>query len=353
MTPDQRFARRVRSAIAAFVLLFAYFLAADLWMPITPQAQLTRPVLRLAPRVSGQVLDIAVTNNAHVQAGQLLFRLDPEPFRLAVNAAELALEQAAQDNAELDASLAAARADKLAADASAQELARETERLGKLVASQHVSRQLFEQTQSQRTAASAKVAAATARIHQLTAERGAAGDDNLRLRQARNALDQARLQLQYSEVRAERAGTLSNLQLSPGAFVAAGSPVAALVADEADISADFREKALRYVGLGDGASVVFDALPGRIFAARVSAIDAGVKEGQLDANGDLASPATSDRWVRDAQRQRLHVLLDAPPEAPLPSGAKATVQLYPHESPLAAFFGRVQIRLISLLHYIY
>eukprot|EP01031_Cornospumella_fuschlensis_P007584 gene7583-biopygen6360 len=58
MTPDQRFARRVRSAIAAFVLLFVYFLAADLWMPITPQAQLTRPVLRLAPRVSGQVLDI-------------------------------------------------------------------------------------------------------------------------------------------------------------------------------------------------------------------------------------------------------------------------------------------------------
>lgn len=353
MTPDQRFARRVRSAIVAFVLLFAYFLAADLWMPITPQAQLTRPVLRLAPRVSGQVLDIAVTNNAHVEAGQLLFRLDPEPFRLAVNAAELALEQAAQDNAELDASLAAARADKLAAEASAQELARETERLGKLVASQHVSRQLFEQTQSQRAAARAKVSAATARIHQLAAERGAAGDGNLRLRQARNALDQARLQLQYSEVRAERAGTLSNLQLSPGAFVAAGSPVAALVADEADVSADFREKALRYVGLGDGASVVFDALPGRIFAARVSAIDAGVKEGQLDANGDLAAPATSDRWVRDAQRQRLHVLLDAPPDAPLPSGAKATVQLYPHESPLAAFFGRVQIRLISLLHYIY
>ena len=37
MTPDQRFARRVRSAIVAFVLLFAYFLAADLWMPITPR----------------------------------------------------------------------------------------------------------------------------------------------------------------------------------------------------------------------------------------------------------------------------------------------------------------------------
>src|SRR5690606_10709852 len=80
MTPDQRFTRRVQAAIVLFVLLFAYFLAADLWMPITPQAQLTRPVLRIAPRVDGQVLEVAVANNQHVEAGQLLFRLDPEPF---------------------------------------------------------------------------------------------------------------------------------------------------------------------------------------------------------------------------------------------------------------------------------
>ena len=353
MTPDQRFARRVQVAIALFALLFIYFLAADLWMPITPQAQLTRPVLRIAPRVSGQVQDVAVVNNRHVQAGDLLFRLDPEPFRLAVRAAELALEQAAQDNRQLDAGLAAARADQAAAQASASELQRETARLGRLVQSQHVSRQLFEQTVARRQAAEAKLAAATARIRELAAQRGAEGHDNLRLRQARNALEQARLQLQYSEVRAERAGTLSNLQLSPGAFVGAGTPVAALVADEADISADFREKALRYVRLDDTASVVFDALPGHIFDARVSAIDAGVKEGQLDANGDLAAPAISDRWVRDAQRQRLHVALSEALPYPLPSGAKATVQLFPRGSGLADAFGRLQIALISLLHYVY
>ncbi|MCY1530413.1 hypothetical protein D9M68_655980 [compost metagenome] len=105
--------------------------------------------------------------------------------------------------------------------------------------------------------------------------------------------------------------------------------------------------------LDDAASVVFDALPGHIFDARVSAIDAGVKEGQLDANGDLAAPAVSDRWVRDAQRQRLHVSLsEALPQA-LPSGAKATVQLYPRDSQLADLFGRLQIALISILHYVY
>ncbi|MBF2826271.1 efflux RND transporter periplasmic adaptor subunit, partial [Pseudomonas aeruginosa] len=197
-----------------------------------------------------------------------------------------------------------------------------------------------------------RVAAAQARIGELTARRGTAGEDNLRLRQARNALAQARLQLQYSSVRADRAGTLSNLQLTPGTYVPAGTPVAALVDDRIDIVADFREKSLRYVRPGDRAAVVFDARPGEVFGARVAAIDAGVKEGQLDANGDLAAPVTSDRWVRDAQRQRLHVVLDELPEGLLPTGAKATVQLYPGDG-LSHLLGRAQIVAISLLHYVY
>ncbi len=353
MTPDQRFARRIQIAIVAFVLLFAYFLAADLWMPLTPQAQLTHPVLRIAPRVGGQVLEVAVANNESVRAGQLLFRLDPEPFRLAVEAAELAVEQAEQDNTRLDAALAAARAEQAAAGASARELEQEAARLRQLVERQHVSRQLYEQTEARRLAAQAKVQASSARIRELSVQRGAGGEHNLRWRQARNDLQRAQLNLTYSEVRAERDGVVSNLQLTAGAFVVAGTPVAALVADEADISADFREKSLRYVEAGDAASVVFDALPGHVFPARVSAVDAGVREGQLEANGYLAAPANSDRWVRDAQRQRLHVSLAAPLPHVLPSGAKATVQLYPHASPLATGLGRLQIGLISLLHYIY
>ncbi|EPF5453347.1 HlyD family secretion protein [Pseudomonas aeruginosa] len=352
MTPDQRFARWVQVAIAVFVLLFVYFLVADLWMPLTPQAQLTRPVVRVAPRVSGQVAEVLVSNNGHVQPGEVLFRLDPEPFRLAVRQAELALEEAERTNRELDAAIASAKADLLAARSSAGELDGEARRTAQLVQRHHVSQQMHEQVSAQAQAARARVAAAQARIGELTARRGTAGEDNLRLRQARNALAQARLQLQYSSVRADRAGTLSNLQLTPGTYVPAGTPVAALVDDRIDIVADFREKSLRYVRPGDRAAVVFDARPGEVFGARVAAIDAGVKEGQLDANGDLAAPVTSDRWVRDAQRQRLHVVLDELPEGLLPTGAKATVQLYPGDG-LSHLLGRAQIVAISLLHYVY
>ena len=319
------------------MLLFVYFLVADLWMPLTPQAQLTRPVVRVAPRVSGQVAEVLVSNNGHVQPGEVLFRLDPEPFRLAVRQAELALEEAERTNRELDAAIASAKADLLAARSSAGELDSEARRTAQLVQRHHVSQQMHEQVSAQAQAARARVAAAQARIGELTAGRGTA---------------QARLQLQYSSVRADRAGTLSNLQLTPGTYVPAGTPVAALVDDRIDIVADFREKSLRYVRPGDRAAVVFDARPGEVFGARVAAIDAGVKEGQLDANGDLAAPVTSDRWVRDAQRQRLHVVLDELPEGLLPTGAKATVQLYPGDG-LSHLLGRAQIVAISLLHYVY
>ncbi|MDP1013850.1 HlyD family secretion protein, partial [Klebsiella pneumoniae] len=78
----------------------------------------------------------------------------------------------------------------------------------------------------------------------------------------------------------------------------------------------------------------------------VSHFDAGVREGQIDANGELATPAQSERWVRDAQRQRVHLALDEELPFLLPTGAKATVQLKPFDNPLVNLAATLQIRLI-------
>jgi hypothetical protein len=84
----------------------------------------------------------------------------------------------------------------------------------------------------------------------------------------------------------------------------------ALVHDSADIVADFREKSLRHTHVGTDAAVVFDALPGHVFRGHVTSSDAGVLAGQQAVNGELSEPETSNRWVRDAQRMRIHVALD-------------------------------------------
>jgi hypothetical protein len=79
----------------------------------------------------------------------------------------------------------------------------------------------------------------------------------------------------------------------------------------------------------------------------VTSSDAGILAGQEAVNGQLSQPEQSTRWVRDAQRMRIHVALDEPLAKPLPTGARATVQLYNSEGPFARTFAGLQIHLVS------
>lgn len=353
MTPDQTFARWVKVAIAAFVLLFIYFLLADSFMPMTPEARVMRPVTRIAPELSGPVRAVLVSDHQHVEQGDVLFELDPAPFQLDVDQAQLNREQAERENARLEAELTSAQAELASAQATAAERQGELRRAETLMARQSVSRQQYEQQVAAERTAQASVAAARAKIVSLEVQLGDAGETNLRLRQADNALAKAQLDLAHTQVRAAQAGSVTNLQLEVGDYVQAGQPAVAVVVDEIDIIADFREKSLRHVAPGDAAQIVFDAWPGHVFDARVVAMDAGVREGKLAADGQLADIPTTDRWVRDAQRLRVHVALTEPTAHLLPSGARATVQLQPGDAALVKPFVWLQAHLISLLHYVY
>lgn len=353
MTPDQRFTRWVKIALAAFVVLFVYFLLADSFMPMTPEARAMRPVTRIAPELSAPVKDVVVRDHQRVNAGDVLFQLDTTPFELARQQAALNREQAEQENARLTAELAAARASLASAQATFEERSGERHRAEALLGRQGISRQQYEQQVAAEHTAQAAVAFARAQIDSLEVQLGEGGDANLRLRQAGNALAQAELNVARATVRAREAGEVTNLQLQPGDYVQAGQPAVALVASRVDVVADFREKSLRHVKEGDEATVVFDALPGRLLAGHVSAFDAGVREGQQVADGQLVDIPTSDRWVRDAQRVRIHITLDEPLGELPPSGARATVQLVPGEHALAKPFAWLQARLVSWLHYVY
>ena len=355
MTPDQSFARWVHVSLAAFIVLFVYFLIADIWMPVTPQSRVMHPVVQLTPQVSGHVMQVHVTDNQHVRAGDLLFSLDQRPYQLSVDRARISLAQAGAQNEQLDAGIAAAEASWLAAKVDVADLSRELQRMRSLAAKHSVSEQQLDRSKAQHQAAAARASAAEAKVQQLQAQRGDSGDTNLAVREASNVLARAQLDLGYSQVRAETDGIISNLQVTPGVYAKAGFVMAALVADSADIIADFREKSLSQAVPGDRAAIVFDSLPGQVFPAAIAAVDAGTRAGQLTADGTLAAPESTDRWVRDAQRQRVHLTLSDSGNTMLermPSGSRATVQLYPADG-LPAWLGALQIRLISLIHYIY
>ncbi|QUN05501.1 HlyD family secretion protein [Shewanella yunxiaonensis] len=352
MTPDQEFARMIKFSMFGFGLTFAYFMLADLKIPLTPQAMATHLVTKVAPQVGGKVVQVAVTNNQQVKKGDLLFVIDPQPYQLALEQAQLAVEQAKQDNAELDASIAAATASVTASDVALAQAQREAKRLASLFNDHSVSRQSLEQAETTVRTEMATLASANAQLSKLKVSRGLPGEQNLKLRQAQNQLATATLNLAYTRVTAAEDGVVTNLQLQQGSVVSNANPVLALVSQQTDIIADFREKTLKDIRPGSEAWVAFDGEPGQLYNATVSSIDAGVSAGQFVADGSLATPTESDRWVRDAQRLRLHLDLSHNDKLRLAAGARATVQLLPEHGVLR-FLAHLQIKFISLLHYIY
>ncbi|RDK83360.1 UNVERIFIED_ORG: multidrug resistance efflux pump [Idiomarina abyssalis] len=353
MTADEKFARWVKRALVLFVLIFAYFLWADLSLPLTPQAMVTRVVTQVAPQVNGTVEKVLVNNNQYVEEGEPLFEIDPRPYQLQLQQAELAMAQAQQSNQQFDAQIRTAQAKIKSAQATAQELSREARRIKDLVEDGSSSQQAYDRAQSSKLEALANVEAAQSQLQSLKVQRGAEDDaNNLLIQQAENAIETARLNLSYTTVRAKHAGRVGNLKLSEGAYARQGTPLMALVSPNADIIADFREKNLRSIESGQQALVVFDAEPGTLYEAKVESIDAGVNAGQLSADGALAAPVNSNRWVRDAQRLRVHLSLAEQPDSERPAGAKATVQIVP-EGSFKAAIAKAQIRLLGWLHYIY
>ncbi|MFM2486157.1 HlyD family secretion protein [Celerinatantimonas yamalensis] len=350
LTADQQFSRWVRRVSILFTIFFVYYLISDIKMPVTPQAMVERPVTQISAEVSGTVTHVMVHNNQVVHAGQLLFMIDPRSYQLALKKAQLARRQAVLTNQQLDASIVAAKADIESAQAVLTQNQREEARIKKLYRQHVVSSSKADQSESDLQTAKAAVHVAAAKLLELQTQRGQLGEDNLLLEQADNQQDIAQLNLSYTSVVAKQNGVVTNLQLQPGATAKVGQPLLAIVADKTDVIADFREKNLRHIHAGSEALVAFDGQPGMIYDAQVTGIDAGVSSGQFQANGLLATPTNSTRWVRDAQRLRVHLKVVGMPR--LASGGRATVQLLP-ESTWMRWIASMQIHAISLLHYVY
>ncbi|AWB58297.1 HlyD family secretion protein [Colwellia sp. Arc7-D] len=354
MTPDETFSRYVRLSLIGFVFVFIYYLIADIYLPVTPQARVYHPVVQISPQINGRVVKVLVSNNQQVKAGDVLFSIDQGPYTLALEQAELMLDDAKLQNKRLDTNVKAIEANISAAKAKQHEQKLLKNRGEQLYQNNSISEQALESIRANFEASRANEAALTAQLAEAVLARGESGEHNLAIRHAANKLAQAELNLSYTQVRSLSDGVVTNLQLLEGAYALAGNPLLAIVAKKADLVADFREKSLLNMKPGSLARVVFDSRPGEVYNAKIMTFEAGVSNGQLSANGMLSITETSNRWVRDAQRQRIHLKLINDEEliTNMPSGSRATVQLLP-ESIIGQWFGAAQIRFISWLHYIY
>jgi len=345
-------------ALALLLILFVYHVLSDRFTPYTSQARVEAFLTQVAPEVAGDVLEVGVKDNAAVRKGQMLFRLDPEPYELAVQAAEANLSVALQaaDVSVADVASARAQITKQRADLSA------SRQLGGIV-SGLVEKRALPETQGIRAHAdtsksAADLTRAEADLRKALANLGATGMRNPKVRQALAALDQARLDLRNTEVRAPADGTVTNLRLAAGQYVAPGQPLLSfLEGGPRWISADMRENQLGNVKAGQDVTIALDIKPGKLFRGRVQSVGWGVSQGDEAPTGQLSSMPKDQGWLRDPQSfpVRILVLPDEAKDAGIDvgrSGAQANVIIFTDDHSILNPIGRLWIKLVALLSYL-
>jgi multidrug resistance efflux pump len=345
-------------AIGLLLILFVYHVLSDRYTPYTSQARVETFLTQVAPEVAGDVREVGVKDNGVVRKGQLLFRIDPEPYQVALRSAEANLSVALQaaDVSVADVSAAEAQLTKQRVDLAANR------ELGGIVTGL-VDKKALAETQGIRARAEiaktqADLKRAQADLRKAEANLGAPGLRNPKVRQALAALDQARLDLRNTEVRAPADGTVTNLRLAPGQYVAPGQPLLSFLEKGPRwISADMRENQLGNVQPGQNVTVALDIKPGKLFKGRVHSIGWGVSQGDEAPTGQLATMPADQGWLREPQRfpVRIMVLPDEAREAGIDdgrSGAQANVMIFTDDGSILNPIGRLWIKVVALLSYL-
>ncbi|MGV8942852.1 HlyD family secretion protein [Thermomonas sp.] len=266
-------------------------------------------VVQIAPRVSGEVTQVMVADDAVVQAGEPLFSLNALPFELATRQAEANLAAAGQNINASVASLVSAQAAVTQARTQLNTARNDAERVSRLEKSGYVSASQADAKRAEAANAAAGLSTARANLESANAQLGPKGVNNPAILAAQAKLEIAQYDLASTVVRAPHYGVVTNMTLSPGQFIGAGNPAMTFIdAESAWITIDLRENQLQNVKPGDPAHLLFDAIPGTIFEGRVQSIAWGINPGRAVQGGLVANQASS-RWFEPARQIPVRIAL--------------------------------------------
>jgi RND family efflux transporter MFP subunit len=286
------FALLRRFAATTVAVLVALVVCHHLWVyyvdePWTRDGRVRADIVPVTPDVSGFVTDILVRDNQRVRRGDVIFRVDQARFALALQQADavVAGRRASLDQTTSDLK----RYRGLTTDAVSQQ------RQEQVLAAQLLAKAAYDQAVADRA--------------------------------------MAQLNLDRSEVHATVNGTISNMALRPGTYVAAGKGVMALVdSDTLHVAGYFEETKLPRIHIGDGVKI---RLMGDTATLRghVESIAAGIEDRDRSEGANLlANVNPTFNWVRLAQRVPVRIALESiPTNATLVAGRSATVEILSRE----------------------
>ena len=338
------------------MLFLAWYVLSDRHVPYTDQARINGLMVPVSPKVSGYVTAINVGLHSQVQPGDTLFQIDRRPYLLAIEIAEANLDNTAQAVASKTASVKSAAGRLGMARAQLERAERDWNRVQTVLKENPGALSQADKDQSETGLLKAKeqVFSAEADLERAEQNLGISGEQNAQFRASVKALEQAQLDLAYTDVIASSAGYIESFSIDLGFYAAAGQPMATLVSGSHNwIQADMKENNLSLMKPGNKVEITLDIFPGKIFTGKVKSIGYGVSTGNTN-RGDLPSISGAKGWLRDPQRFPVIILFDDKTIYPqLRHGGQVDVVVFTRENGgLLAALGRFRIRMISWLSYV-